>query len=422
MKKKYITWAGIIAALVLVAMFVGICLSSFPFPYLSPAITMDPITDLSIDQNNMMILTGTSALPENADISIKVSASPGSLTPGNLTGRSEAKAYTMPLTGDGGRDRWRAVFDISDLQPADYTISLTPTTFIQENSTFVESGPITYAHFTLGDEHSGAGTIRKKNRVVQLFIRVNPPDQKTPAGTLRITGITSLAPGTLLAWSIQPVTDGTADGTPELQGTATVFTGNEGVNRWAVLPGNGTPGQGRYRFSIHADPEGTGSDAGVPPATSEFAIPLPPAALQNGTGAPGASPDFITIDALPDIRVNNVYMLTGTTSLPAGEDILVEVIPGSFETNYNFTVDAKESEGNRTLSGTAVFSGAGGMVTVVNGTGGENLWSFRLETYVFSPGEYQVTISKDYSGRTTQTPVPGNLSGSRMISIGSDSS
>lgn len=422
MKKKYITWAGIAAALILVAMFLGICLSSFPFPYLSPAITIDPITDRNIDQNNMMILTGTSALPENADISLKVSASPGSLPPGNLTGRSEAKAYTTPLKENGGRDRWRAVFDISDLQPADYTISLTPTTYLQENSTFVESGSISYAHFTLGDEHSGAGTIRKKTRVVQLFIRVNSPDQVTPAGTLRITGITNLAPGTPLAWNIQPVTDGAANSTPELQGTATVFTGDEGVNRWAVLPGNGTPGQGRYRFSIGADPEGTGSNAGILPATSEFDIPLPPAALQNGTGAPGASPDFITIDALPDIRINNVYVLTGTTSLPVGEDILVQVIPGSFETNYNFTIDAKESEENRTLSGSAVFSGAGGMVPVVNGTGGENLWSFRLETYVFSPGRYQVTVSRDYIGETGRSLLPGNLSGSRMISIGSDGS
>jgi hypothetical protein len=408
MKKKYFTYAGIIAALILVGMFIGICLSSFPFPFLPPAITIDPITDRSVDENNMMILTGLTTYPENTDLSVTVSASPDPLSQGNGTERTKVKTDAVIVQGDEGRNHWRAVFDISDLQAADYTISLANRTVFIENFTIIESDSVATAHFTLGDENAGPGSIRKKNPVTIPFIRINAADQSTTAGDLIITGITNLGAGTPLTWSMHPVTSGTVNNTQEPQGTTTVITGTMGINRWTVLPGTGTTEPARHRFSISAYPTGNTYPAGMVTASSEFVIPRVPATLTM-SGTVQVPPGFITIDTLPEMRVNNVYMLTGTTSLPAGKYLMVRVEPASFETDYNFSLDAKETSRNRTLSGAAVFSGVAGGISVVNGSNGNNLWSFRLETYRLSPGQYQLNVSNDDYNYGAESIIYGDL-------------
>jgi hypothetical protein len=419
MKKKYFTYARIIAALILVGMFIGICLSSFPFPFLPPAITIDPITDMNVDENNMMIVTGLTTYPENTDISVTVSASPDPLSQGNSTGRTKVKTDVVIVQGDEGRNHWRAFFDISDLQAADYTISLANRTMFIENFTIIESDPIATAHFTLGDEHAGAGSVRKKSpRVVLPFIRINPADQK-PGGNQRITGITSLAPGTPLAWSMHPVTSGTGN-TQEPQGTATVIAGTAGINRWSVLPGTDTLKPARYQFSISVHPTGNTSPVGTVSASSEFNIPLIPATQKNTTGTTQVPGGFITIDTLPDMQINNMYTLTGTTSLPPGKYLLVHVEPASFETDYNFSLDAKETSRNRTLSGAAVFSGVAGGIDVVNGSNGNNLWSFRLETYHMGPGRYQLNVSNDDFDYAAKNIVYGGLFSTRILPIAGD--
>ena len=66
MKKQYLTYAGIVSALILVGMFIIIVLNAFPYQFLSPTITIDPITDMNVDENNRIILTGTTSLPESS--------------------------------------------------------------------------------------------------------------------------------------------------------------------------------------------------------------------------------------------------------------------------------------------------------------------------------------------------------------------
>jgi hypothetical protein len=58
----------------------------------------------------------------------------------------------------------------------------------------------------------------------------------------------------------------------------------------------------------------------------------------------------------------------------------------------------------------------------VDGTGGENLWSFKLETYKFSPGEYVVNVSNDDFDFATMTLKYGDLFSSRTFTITETSS
>ena len=116
----------------------------------------------------------------------------------------------------------------------------------------------------------------------------------------------------------------------------------------------------------------------------------------KGTTLPGLTPDsetcvrssrFVTIDNLPDMWMNQTYNITGTTDLPAGEDLFVQVLP----LEYNIDINPKIQ------SMTGNLSGAIGVVTVEKGTGTINHWSFEIRTSMLPPsvGYYLVNVSND---------------------------
>jgi hypothetical protein len=418
MKKKYLTYAGIAAALVLVGMFIAICYSSFPFPFLPPSAAIDPVTNTSVDENNMLVITGTTTLPWYANLSVTLSSCP---SPANCTGSQTTwdPATIMPAP-DGGRSRWRSEFDLSRLAPADYRISVATYSY-DRNYSQVLDAPLATGHFTLGDDNAGPGAIHKQSPVVQPYIRINPPAQAGNA--IRITGITSFPPATPLAWSLHAVTNITAASPGESQGTALVTEGTEGVNRWFITIDNATPGPRQYRVVISGNPAGTDSPAGAVSADLNFNIPLDTGGSKNTNGKAPGFPHYLTIDTLPEVRTDSVYVITGTTSLPAGQGLMMEFYPASFESgSYNFSVEARDTGPNTTFLDTGVFSGAEGGTVVVNGTGGENLWSFNLATYKFAPGVYLVNISNNDLDTTTMTMKYGDLYISRAIPVYGNSS
>jgi hypothetical protein len=107
------------------------------------------------------------------------------------------------------------------------------------------------------------------------------------------------------------------------------------------------------------------------------------------TGLPGAKP-FISVDPVSDKNVGDAFTITGTTNLPAGTDLTVQVYATSFE---------------KKASDTGEFSGALGTVRVVSGTGGTNIWSMDVDSSVFVPMEYLVNASV-----FTGDPVKGDFS------------
>jgi hypothetical protein len=402
MKKKYLTYAGIVSAVILAGMFIAIILSSFPTPYLPPGITFDPITDTSIDDNNMMNLTGMTTLPGDTLLFLKINADPRSLSQGNAT--ETPQVFCNPyITAAAGKNKpWKGFCDISRLPPADYTLSLMTFT-VTDNLTIIYSDPIATQHFTLMDQSAGTGTIRKKTRVAPSFIRINPADQEPAAEPGNISGITDLAPGTPLLWSIHPVTGGTGNSTPEFGGTTRVIPGTAGINRWSAGPGTGALEPATYQFTITGNPIGNATPATTVSALLEFDVPPLSATPPNTTGIQQFTPEVITIDSLPDIRTNGKYTVSGTTTVPAGEQLRFLIQPASFTTDFNFTYDPQDK---RQMPHLAT---AGGGTNVVNGRNGYNLWSFDFDTYGFDPGRYEVNISKNIIDPVTSDIVPGTL-------------
>lgn len=114
-------------------------------------------------------------------------------------------------------------------------------------------------------------------------------------------------------------------------------------------------------------------------------IPADPLSNANTSGQPATagtipadSVQYIGIDPVADEHVGDVFTITGTTNLPAGTELLVQVYASSFE---------------KKASDTGEFSGAIGGVDVIAGSGGINTWSMDVDTSVLVPMEYLVNVS-----------------------------
>jgi len=109
---------------------------------------------------------------------------------------------------------------------------------------------------------------------------------------------------------------------------------------------------------------------------------------------------FITIDTIPNLRMNQSYNISGTTDLPAGEDLFIQVLP----LEYNIDVNAKSQ------SMTGNLSGAVGIVSIKKGTGNSNLWSFEIQTNMLPPtgGYYLVNVSNDRFDQRSSAIVSGD--------------
>jgi hypothetical protein len=129
-------------------------------------------------------------------------------------------------------------------------------------------------------------------------------------------------------------------------------------------------------------------------------------ALMNAIGSQNIDDTFATVTffvsqpnigfgSIGDIQQGTVFTLNGTTSLAAGDNLMVDITSSSY--------------GPTTKTGSSGFSGASGMVTVQPGSSGQNTWSFDVDTSTFNPDEYLVTVTgvtQTVTASATFTVVP----------------
>ena len=120
------------------------------------------------------------------------------------------------------------------------------------------------------------------------------------------------------------------------------------------------------------------------------------------TGFSVAKP-FISVDPIGDKNVGDQFTISGTTSLPAGTKILVEVYPSAYA--------------DQTGSGSDDFTGATGTITITNSTRGASTWSFALDTTPFKPMEYLVSVSSLKGDTVKGDYTKGDIFGSTRFTI-----
>ncbi|PKL58394.1 MAG: hypothetical protein CVV34_02525 [Methanomicrobiales archaeon HGW-Methanomicrobiales-5] len=91
------------------------------------------------------------------------------------------------------------------------------------------------------------------------------------------------------------------------------------------------------------------------------------------------NPPSAFINTIGDHAVGDQFTITGSTNLAAGDKLLIEITSSSFK-------PTSKAQG-------AEFSGASGTITVEQGSGALNRWSFPVDTSTFKPDEYIVKVS-----------------------------
>ncbi len=396
MKRTPLLFAGIIAATILVVMGLGILLTgSF---YFMPAITVDPFSDRDVDGNGMLVLTGATNLGLNSYIMVNVSPGPGQvLSPGTVP----ATATASVMQGSGGRNSWKAAVNVSGLSPGTYMVRISSVTFNGANRTAVPGTVMVSTQFILQSRSDSGDRSGPAS-----YLIANPVADHAPGDSIAATGITNLAPGTPVTWRLDLVQcpgdvgndtiPAVPDGSSLRTGTTTIVTGTAGVNRWSVLLGTSGMQPGCYLLTV----SGTDSSGNFPGNSTEGEIQF---VLSDTAPVELPAPArFITIDSIPDQTVNSRVFITGTTSLPADEEFMVEITP-LVGRGYDFVVYPDDrSQG-------ATFAGVAGTALVVPWTGGVNLWSMDFDTYHIPPGEYEVTVRNSMVNQTTFRTEPGDV-------------
>jgi len=405
-KKKYLACAGVLSAIILSGMFLVIVVTVlFPALFL-PAIAIDPVTGASIDSHNRLVLTGTTTLPDMNLIHLNIIRRSPEPVRDAVSPATEVRGFARLLSDTGERNPWKGYADISSLEPGDYLITFVEVTYSENFTKRSESEPLASLPFTLGDDAAGPGSIRKQAVADNPFIRINTPDENVSG---EISGITNLGPEYSVSWIVNGTGPGTGNSIPVTTGTAYIVPGSNGINRWSFAPDTAIVKPGKYRVSVTGkalDPAHAILNGSAPAAAEEISLVSPDPSASRKTG------EYLTIDTLPEMQTDGVYTLSGTTSLPPGKELMVEVLPYVSGAGINLIIDPKSQSQK-----SGIFSSVAGMVSVSDGSPGPDLWTFELETYLLVPGSYRMKITDNTNGLTNVTGIPGGLSCSRVFTV-----
>jgi hypothetical protein len=398
MKKKYLLYAGIVSAAILVIMFAGILLTG-SFSVFSQVV-IDPIPDHAA--GDLVVITGTTNLMAGTRLELDIIdvSSPHGTKP--RVGGTDA----FIVRGGGMANTWSGALDTSAIPPGEYLVK---AYWVNETvrSDLLATSPLRLTGMKpVPTESPGTGT----NQTV--YITVNPPGTISRGEKILVTGTTSLPEDTGLLYTViqqSNTSDFTVDpktGKQEVRGGFTrsglidVLPGTGGVNRWSFALDSTEFIPDQYKVivtldNISAEKIGTEGPFGTASLIVKEATLDSSASPVQGTGPCQA----ITIDAFPDRWVNRTYTITGTTSFPPGTELLVELIPTEIDLTVN--PGTKQQVGS--------MSGVMGSADVEKGNGSANLWSLTLDQGRMDPGQqnYLVNASNNRIDNRTYATIEG---------------
>lgn len=399
MKKKYLTYAGIVSAAILVIMFAGILLTG-SFSVFS-SVTIDTIPDHAA--GDIVAITGTTNHMAGTVLELDII----SVSPPNGTNPRVAVSDAFIVRGGGMSNIWSGELDTSAIPPGEYLVNAYWINETVRSDLLATSRLRLTGTKTVPTGTPGTGDLQPRQ------IGINPPGTLWRGEKLLVTGTTSLLEGTELTYLVIPqsnasvftvdVKTGNRDVRegPTRSGVIRIMPGTGGVNRWSFAVDSSEFIPGEYHIivtleSISPDKIGLQSPFDTAPLIIKEAI------LNNATSPViDAGPcRNITIDAFPTSWANQTFTISGTTDFPSGTELLVQVYPTEYDLTMNPEVKHVASS----------MSGAMGTVIVEKGTGSTGLWSMMLDRQKMDPDlrRYIVNISNDRIDPRTYATLYGD--------------
>ena len=384
MKKKYLTWAGIVSAAILVIMFAAILLTgSFT---IFPTAAIDTIPDHAA--GDLVVITGTTNYPTGTRLSLDIlTVSP---SPGERARVGGTDAYIV--RGGGMSNTWSGALDTSAIPPGEYRVNA-----YWVNETYSRSNLLATSRIRLTNATSDPVKYPPvSENHTQSFIRIDHPGTIYRGEKILVTGTTNLPNDTELLYlvvqqsnisvfAVDPKT-----GKQDMKGGFTrsglidVLPGEDGVNRWSFAIDSTEFIPDQYEVivtleTISTENIGNGVDG---PFGTESLMVLEASLDRLTSQVPDDKPcGIITIDTLPGRMNNQAYAITGTTSLQPGTELFFQILPMDYERIMK--------QGTGAVTGTMVSA------EVTRGTGDTNTWSSDVDFSKLPPDEYLMNVSND---------------------------
>lgn len=246
------------------------------------------------------------------------------------------------------------------------------------------------------DKHAATTTVMIRTTTAQPasapdpsapFINVDPIGDKNIGDLVVISGTTNLPEKTAI--SLFRTFGNT--GEEKMTANKQVLSGTNGINRWRFAFDSSGFRPGSYTMTVATGKKAVSGSA-------QFSL----AGTFLGTDSPiyysgslkasgyGGTPT-ITVQPVGNRQQGDVFLISGTTSLPQGTILLYQVYPDYFE-----------DQSKRSPSSSPVPPGIAGDSIVIRGDGNTNKWFCALDTEGYEKTTYIVnvsTVNEDYTIR-----------------------
>ncbi len=238
------------------------------------------------------------------------------------------------------------------------------------------------------------------------YIRIDPVENPNTAELLVLSGTTNLPAGTELLVKVKEEPGSSGEGLePTNSGSmARVISQAEGSNRWSAGIDTLTLRPDAYRVEVTQmtyDHEAFRIILGETSAVASFTLAgeflgPDPSQMESVPEDP-----FFQLDTVGVKHAGDQFLVTGTTNLPVGSEVIWEVAP-SVAPNF---------------PDTGTFSGMMANSEVTRGDGGTNRVSLAVDSTALEPGEYTVRVSNVVGDVYSPGSEPGNITTSTGLIV-----
>jgi hypothetical protein len=238
MKKKYLTYAGIVSAVILAVIFTGILLTGTFTVF--PTAAIDPVPDHAA--GDLVVITGTTNLPAGTRLDLDVFTIPsGSENPHHV---GSTDAYIV--RGTGISNNWSGALDTTAIPPGEYTVNAYPLN--TDNASYTRGNLLATSRLRLTDRSPAPAETPVPDGNQSEYISVNPPGTVVRGEKLLVTGATNLPEETELLYAVVQQSNTSVFTVDPRTGSQDTQAGLTRSGIIDVLPGTG--GSNQWSFAL----------------------------------------------------------------------------------------------------------------------------------------------------------------------------
>jgi hypothetical protein len=331
-------------------------------------IVIDPIPDTTA--GTPLTVTGKTSLPAGTDLSVKViPVSQDTVTIMKNLQNPERTATIKVVTGNGTDNTFSVTLDTRNLSPSEHIIVVSGEGGSASGTASGSGGWTGTAIFNILSGTAGTGSTQSQDLNSSGYIKVDPIAGKITGDLLIVSGTTNLAAGTSLMVSVG-----------NFGSNAVVTAGTDGVNRYSMPVDTSSFKPGVLTVNVTemtGDPAKGNYVPGSVKGSTTFTLTGSYLGSDTPVQVTPAASDFITVNPVGDRSVGDLFLISGTTSLPVGTSLLWQVMPdtGIAPTSVNKTA-----------------TGLAGSNMVTKGSGATNRVSFAADMNRMPAGKWVVLV------------------------------